>query len=146
MLGEKVAAPLAERLIGVVANFATGDVGKVLIEERSEGAEDAALGLTAETEQDEVLFRQDRIDDLGNDGVVVAYDSGEERLFGLQPADEVGAHLVFDGACGEPDRGELGTGAQFIESSGQGEGKRASCRHRGLLWAAVVREAGLCFE
>ena len=37
------------------------------------------LGLAALAEEDDVLARQDRVLDLGNDGLVVADDAGEER-------------------------------------------------------------------
>ena len=66
--------------IGIVANLAAGDVGQLLVEQRGERAQDAALGLAAQAEQDEVLLRQDGVHDLRNDGVFVADDAGKERF------------------------------------------------------------------
>ena len=40
------------------------------------------LRLAAQAEQDEVVARQDRVDDLRDDRVVVADDAGEQRLAG----------------------------------------------------------------
>ena len=48
------------------------------VEQGGEGAEDARLGLAAEAEQDEVVAGEDGVDELGDDGVVVADDAGEE--------------------------------------------------------------------
>ena len=42
--------------------------------------------------------RENRVDDLRNDGVVVADDAGKERLLGAQLGDEIFAHFVFDAA------------------------------------------------
>ena len=59
-LGDQVAAALAERLVGIVANLAAGDVGHLLVEQRGERAQDAALGLAAQAEQNEVLLARGR--------------------------------------------------------------------------------------
>ena len=50
------------------------------VEQGGEGAEDARLGLAAEAEEDEVVLGEDGVDDLGDDGVFVADDAGEEGL------------------------------------------------------------------
>ena len=95
---------LRERGVGVVAELGAGDVGAVRVEQRGERAEDARLGLAAQAEQDEVVAREDGVDDLRDDRVVVADDAGEERLaFGAagdlaQAGDEVVAELVLDAA------------------------------------------------
>ena len=52
----------------------------LLVEQVDERAQDAALRLAAQAEQDEVVPRQDRVDELRDDRVVVADDAGEERL------------------------------------------------------------------
>ncbi len=79
-LGNEVAAALAERHVRIVADLAAGDVGHLLVEQRGERAQDAALGLAAQPEQDEVLFRKDGVDDLRDDRVFVADDAGKERF------------------------------------------------------------------
>ena len=42
-------------------------------------AQQARLGLTAQAKQDEVVLREQRVDQLRNDAVVVADDAGEQR-------------------------------------------------------------------
>ena len=54
---------------------------------------------------------EDGVDDLGDYGVFIAYDAGEQWLFGFgseaEAGDEVVAELVFDGA-GDEGGGVLG--------------------------------------
>ena len=64
-------------------------------------AQDAALGLTPKAQQDEVVPGQQRVDDLGEDGVLIADDAGEQRLAGAQPGQEVAPDLFPDGAAPE---------------------------------------------
>ncbi len=109
-LCDEVAAELGDGGVGVVADLGAGDVGAVRVEQGGEGAEDAGLGLAAEAEEDEVVSREDGVDDLGDDGVFVADDAGEERGFrfcgGAEFGDEVFAELVLD-AAGEAGGGEF---------------------------------------
>ena len=70
-------------------NLAPGHYGQRLVEEARERPEDAALGLASQAEKDEVVARQHRVDDLGDDGVVVADDARKECLAGAQPRHEV---------------------------------------------------------
>ena len=44
-----------------------------------------------------LCLREQRVDELRDDGVVVADDAGKQRLAGLELGDQVGAELVFDG-------------------------------------------------
>src|SRR4029079_9144683 len=60
--------------------------------------QDARLRLPAQPEQDEVVAREDRVDDLRHDGLLVADDALEERSPFTQPQDQVLAHLGLDGA------------------------------------------------
>ena len=124
-LGDEVAAALAERVVGVVANFAAGDVGHVFVEQRGERAEDAALGLAAQAEQDEVLPGENGVDDLRDDRVFVADDAGEERLVRLQAGDEVRAQFILDVAGLEASFRKLSAAAQFPQRIGE-EGELAS--------------------
>jgi len=151
LLGDQLATALAQRPIRIVPDFAAGNVGHAFVEQRGERAQDAALGLAAQPQQDEVLLRQHSIDDLRNHRVLVADDAGKERRVGLPPRgqrpvrggpaaqtrDQVRAHLVFDGARLQASFGELRAGAQFP----QGLGKRGCCGHGLLRQAALVPEA-----
>ncbi len=104
--GDEVARKFAQRSVGVVAELGAGDVGRVGVEQRGERAQDAGLGLAAQAEQDEVVAREDGVDDLRDDRVVVADDAGEEAFAFAwaagrdlpQTRDEIVAELVLDGA------------------------------------------------
>ena len=91
----------------------------LLVEQRGEGAQDAALGLAAQAEQDEVLPRENGVDDLRNDGVFVADDAGEERLSSLQARDQVLAHFVFHAARFQACFGKQGALAKFPQGLGK---------------------------
>ncbi len=74
------------------------------IEEGGEGAKDAGFRLATEAKEDEVVFAENSVDDLGNDGVFVTDDAREERGFivgavvggAAKFGNEVLAELVFD--------------------------------------------------
>ena len=71
------AAAPADRRVRIVVNLAAGDVGHLRIEQRGQGAQDAALGLAAQSQQNEIVARKNRIDDLRHDRVVISDDAGE---------------------------------------------------------------------
>ena len=73
------AARGAERRQRVVVNLAAGHDRNLLVEQIDQAAQDAALRLAAQAEQDEVVPREDGVDELRDDGVVVADDAGEQR-------------------------------------------------------------------
>ena len=64
-----------------------------LVEQGGQRPRDAALGLSALPEQDDVLAGQDRVLELRQDGLVVAQDAGQQRLAARQALDEIGAQL-----------------------------------------------------
>ncbi|MFN8093447.1 MAG: hypothetical protein U0599_14735 [Vicinamibacteria bacterium] len=112
LLGDEIAAALAQGRLGVVVDLAPGHDRDRLVEERREGPEDAALRLAAQAEEDHVVPRENRVRDLRDDGVLVAEDAGEERFLRLEPAHEVAAHLLPDGdARRGTRRPELSEGA-----------------------------------
>ena len=53
-------------------------IGILFIEQIGQLANDAALRLAAQTEQDNVMSRENRIDELRNDGFLVADDAGKK--------------------------------------------------------------------
>jgi hypothetical protein len=66
----------------IVVHFRTRDYRQALVEEIGQLSNDTALRLAAQAEQDDVVTRQDRVDELRNDGVVVTNDAGEQFLAG----------------------------------------------------------------
>ena len=83
---EPRAARAADRVERIVVDLAARHHRDLLVEQRHERAEQARLRLAAQAEQDEVVLRQQRVDQLRHDGVVVADDAGKERLAGAQLA------------------------------------------------------------
>src|SRR5713101_4946956 len=90
------AARGAERRQRVVVNLAAGDDRDPFVQQIDEVPQDAALRLTPQAEQNEVVARQDGVDELRNHRLVVADDAGEERLARSQPADQVVADFLFN--------------------------------------------------
>ena len=104
------AARGAERRQRVVVDLAARHDRDLLVEQIDEPAQDAALRLAAQAEQDEVVARQDRVDELRDDRFVVADDAGEQRLAGLQLPHEVVADFLLHRA-----RASRLTGAKFAK-------------------------------
>src|SRR6185436_11573030 len=93
----------------------------LLIEQRHQRAQQPCLRLTAKPEQDEVVLREQRIDELGHDAVVVADDAGEERTAGAELANQVFANLLLYRAAGDlPAFNRLTQRAQRRDRRGSG--------------------------
>ena len=137
LLRNQLAAPLAQRQIRIVPNLASRHIRQPLIQNRRQPAQNAALRLPAQPQQNKVLPRQHRIHNLRHDGVVIPDDARKDRPLGLEPADQVLAQLVFHAAIFEPRLGKLLAGAESTKVRWQGSrGRtRAGCGHRRLLLA-----------
>ncbi len=94
-LGHQPLPPGRDRIERIVIQLAAGQAGDLVVQELDQRAQDAGLGLAAQAEQDEVVPGQQRVDDAGDDGALVAQDLRKELLSGRQPAAQVGAHLLF---------------------------------------------------
>ena len=77
-------------------DFAARDDGNPLVQQFDEGAQDAALRLTAQAEQNEIVSGEDGVDELRNDRLVEADDAGEESFARAQLAYQVVADLLLD--------------------------------------------------
>ncbi len=88
------AAGAADGRQWIVVNLAAGYDRYRLVQQINQPAQDSGLGLAAETEEDEVVPRQHRVHQLRNDGLVVAYDAGEERLARLELPHQVVADFL----------------------------------------------------
>ena len=67
-----------------------------VIEQIHERTQDAALGLAAQPEEDEIVARQDGVDELWDHRVVVAYDAGEQAFAGAELPYQVVADFLLD--------------------------------------------------
>src|SRR6266700_3457932 len=121
-------------------NLAASYVGRVRVEQRSESAKNAAFGLAAQTQKNEIMARKNGIHDLRDNGVVITDDAGENRIILSQLCDQIIAQLIFHTA-----RAQFffrkGASAQLAE----GEGKT----HRGTTPKALSYQpetAAECFD
>ena len=96
-------------------DLAAGDDRQMLVEQRHERAQDAALRLTAQAEQNEVVTRENRVDQLRNDRFVVADDAGEQRLAAAELCDEVVADFVLHRSAGKRLRRRGASAAKIAE-------------------------------
>ena len=98
LVGDQVAGVAGDRGVGVVVDLRAGHDRHPLVEEIDEGADDAGLGLPPLAQEDDVVPGQQGVLQLGEDGVVVAEDAGDQRSAGRDAPGGVGADLVLDGA------------------------------------------------
>ena len=68
----------------------------LFVQQRYQGAQDSALRLPAQAEQDEVVPGENCVRDLRNDCVIKSDDARKHRLMGRELAEQIGPHLVFD--------------------------------------------------
>jgi hypothetical protein len=82
-------------------NFAPGEIWHLRIEQRRQGAQDTAFGLPAQPQQNKIVTRENRVDDLRHDRIVVSHDAGEYRRIALlaQARDQVVSQFVFNPPC-----------------------------------------------
>jgi hypothetical protein len=83
---------------GIVIDFAARNDRDFRIQQIDEAAQDAALSLTAQAEQNKIVARKKRIDDLRNDRVVVTVNAGKDRFASFDGAEEISANFVLDRA------------------------------------------------
>ena len=99
LLGDQIAARAAQRRERIVMNFAAGDVRNFLVQKVDQSAQDAALRLAPQAEQNKIVPRQKRVGDLRQNRFFVPVNARKERLAGFELLQNVGAKLVFHGAA-----------------------------------------------
>ena len=96
LLGDQVAGKFRHRLEGIVVDFRAGDDRYGIVEQVNQLAEHARLGLAPQAQEEHVVLGEDRVTDLGDDGLFIAQDIGKQRLARLELGDQVSPHFVFD--------------------------------------------------
>jgi len=96
---DPVLAGGADRLERIVVDLASGDRGQHGVEQRDERARDTRLRLATLAEEDDVLAGEDRVLDLGHDGLLVADDPFEEGLLARERDHEIRTQLFLHGAA-----------------------------------------------
>ncbi|MYI75515.1 MAG: hypothetical protein F4057_09435 [Acidobacteria bacterium] len=92
----------AERRVRIAVDLAPGHHGQLVVEQVGQRAQDARLRLSAQSQDDQVVPREDRVADLRDDRLVVADDAGKQRLAAPQLVDQVVAELLPDAAPRDP--------------------------------------------
>src|SRR6266478_990524 len=80
LIGDFLAASAADRAQRVVVDLAAGDDRNFDVQQLHKTAQDAALGLPAQTQEDEIMTRKERVDDLRHNGIFVAVDAWKKGL------------------------------------------------------------------
>src|SRR5262249_60887673 len=83
---------------GIVFESAAWNRRQPLVEKRGQRAQDARLGLSAQSEKDEVVLREDGVLELRNDRLVVADDAREQGSSLADGGNQVFAQLLLHGA------------------------------------------------
>ena len=100
-LGHQQPASAADGGIGIVVDFTPRDVRCLLIEECRQHADQLGLGLAAQSQQDEVVLGQHRVHQLRHHRVLIARNTGKQRLPPLELGGKVGPQLVLHAAVDE---------------------------------------------
>jgi hypothetical protein len=95
--GDQVATAPAQGCQRVVVDLAAGHDWHGRVEQARQAAQDPALRLPAQTQQDHVVLREHGVRDLRDHRFVVAHDAGEHRLACAQLAQHVAPHLLAHG-------------------------------------------------
>src|SRR5271156_1062462 len=88
------AASAANRGVGIVVNFAALDHRDMRVHESHQAAQDARLRLPAQTKQNEMMARENGIDDLRQNGIVVAMHTGKKLVAPFQLAQQILAQFL----------------------------------------------------
>ena len=138
-----VAAAPANRCIRVVVDLASGEVRHVRIEQRGQCPQDTAFGLAAESEENKIMARKQRVDDLRYHGIVIADDSREDRYVALftQAGDQIVAQFVLYPSCAQSLFGKLAA-AQITQRARNTHERNP---HNRKLSSIIRRDAGCVF-
>ncbi len=117
LLGDQIAAAAADGMERIVADFAAGNVRQPFVQQSGQHADDAGLGLAAQSQQDEIVPRQNGVHDLWNHGIFEADHAREQVLAALEFADQILAQLAFHGALAQMPLAKF---AVFQRSEGRG--------------------------
>ncbi len=127
---QHLAAVGGDRSKRIVVDFRAGDDRNSLVEQFGELANDAALCLSAQAEQDDVVPRQNGVDELRNDRFVVTDNARKKFLAGAQFFDQIEAQFVFDREGLIPGRPEFAKSSWVIHILGEGDSTAVATESR----------------
>src|SRR5262249_43378524 len=89
-------------LMRIVMKLGGGNERQRRIKQSCEGAQNAALGLPAQPQKNEVVTRQDGIYKLRHNCVIVPNDSGKNGFTGMELGNQIFPKLIFDFTRAQP--------------------------------------------
>ena len=95
---DELLARAADRGVRVVVDLTTGNDWDLVVEESGQASEHPCFSLAAEPQENEMVPRQERVHELGNDGIAVADDPGKKLFARAHLLDQVVADLVAHAA------------------------------------------------
>src|ERR1700733_5966854 len=91
---DAIAAGAAEGSVWIVVNLAAFYDGDLRVHEAGQAAQNSRFSLPTQTQQNEMMAREYGVDDLGDDGIVVAVETGEKRFAFFHFLEQVFAKLL----------------------------------------------------
>src|SRR5215472_2976091 len=85
LLSQQPAASPANRIIGIVVDFAPGDRGNILIKQTGQRADNPRFGLATLAQQNHMMASQDSVFDFGQNRLIVTDDPRYHFFLGTQP-------------------------------------------------------------
>src|SRR6476619_1543389 len=92
--GEQLTGIFGDGCERIVIYLAAGNDGNPLVQEAGQLTQESTLGLTPETEQNEVVSGKQCVHDVRQDGIFVADNARKQRLTRLQSPEQVTPNLV----------------------------------------------------
>jgi len=97
--GDFFAARAADGLERVIVDFAARNDRHFRIEQIDQATQNAAFGLAAQAEKNEIVPREKRIHDLRNNRVFIPVDAREEGLALFDGPEQIAAEFILDEAA-----------------------------------------------
>ena len=96
MFRNLVQARPANGRVGLVVYLAIGDFGDIVVQQVDHAPDQPRLCLPTLSQQDDVLPGEDGVFQLRDDGLLKAYNAGEDQLLCPYLGDQVFANLMAD--------------------------------------------------
>ncbi len=114
----QVAAAPANRAVGIIVDLAAFHERQHIVQQRGQHAHQARLGLAAQSQQNEIVPRQDGVHHLRHHAVFIAHNARKQRRGTLQLADQIFAEFVLHGPAADAVLGKRAV-AESAQSAGQ---------------------------
>ena len=92
----QIPAPPADRTERIVVDLAPFDHRYNIVEKFDQSAKNAAFCLATQAQQDHVMTREDRVDNLRNNGLFISDNAGKYRSLCFELPNKIDPHLILD--------------------------------------------------